>query len=68
MSCVGLAIAMDGSAEEFQSSLDRTKDLLAETEVVTPYVASSLQLAVGLAEKIGLPDRAARVRELATFS
>jgi hypothetical protein len=65
MSCVGLAIAISGSAEAFQSSFDQTRELLASTEVVTPEMVDSLQVAIDRAENAGMSDRAMLVRELA---
>jgi tetratricopeptide (TPR) repeat protein len=68
MSCVGLAVATVGPAQQFQSTFDRTKELMAETEVITSDMVRSLLLAIERAEQAGFPDRAVRIKELAALS
>ena len=64
MRCVGLAIAVLGSAADFESSLARTEALLTGLEVPTPEVVRCLQLAITRAQAKGLADRAARIERL----
>lgn len=66
MSCVGLAVTIDAPGNEFETSLERARKLRSETEVLTPEMVSSLQLAIDRGQEAGLPDRAARIAELAT--
>jgi tetratricopeptide (TPR) repeat protein len=64
MSCLGLALVIDGSAHDFQSSLNQTAALLTDTEVLTPDVVRCLILAIERAHKTGFPDRAVQVQQL----
>ena len=64
LSCVGLVIAIDAAAPDFQSSFDHTTALLAQSEVLTWDVTRCLRLAIDRALEMGFPDRAAQVRQL----
>jgi hypothetical protein len=66
MRCIGLAIAVDDSADDFQSSLSQAAALTAEIEVATPNIVRCLRLAITRAHEAHLPDRAAQVEQLVT--
>jgi len=65
MQGVGLAIAVDGSADDFQSRLHQVAALTAEIEVATPNLVRCLRLAITRAHEARLPDRAALIEQLA---
>ena len=64
MSCLGLAVAVDGSAQDFQSSFDQTAALLRQTDVRTSDVVRCLKLAIERADTNGFPQRSELVRQL----
>ena len=63
-SCVDLAITIDGSEQDFESSYDRLAELMSDIEVLDPDVVRCFGVAVALADASGFPERAAQVRQL----
>ncbi|UCG87779.1 MAG: hypothetical protein JSW71_04325, partial [Gemmatimonadota bacterium] len=61
LSCVGLAVAVDGPAHDFETSLSETAELLEASEVLTSDVERCLLLAQERAGTMGFPDRATRI-------
>jgi tetratricopeptide (TPR) repeat protein len=64
MSCVAMAIAIDGAGRDFQPTFDQAATQLAESEVLTPDVARCLLLAAERAQESGFTKRAKQVKQL----
>jgi uncharacterized protein HemY len=63
-----LALAIDDPAQGFQSSFNQAAALLTQAEVHAPDVVRCLILAIERADKMGFPDRAAQMKQLAAVA
>jgi ATP/maltotriose-dependent transcriptional regulator MalT len=65
LQCLGLAFAAGGSAGHFEASFEHTTALVTGIEVPTSEVVRCLRLASRRSREMQIPERSARIEELA---
>lgn len=65
MSCLGLAIDVDETREDFDAAVAEVSELIGETEVLPPSIARCTQMAIERARELGFSERASQIRKLA---